>query len=110
MHTILPATTEHAPTLLAIQRRAFQEEARRCETWDILPLTEPLDAIVGHIETATVLAAWMEQRIVGAVRGILADDVCTIRALCIEPDVQGRGIGTDLLRAIERAHPPSLAL
>ena len=105
MPTILPATPADAATILAIQKRAFAEEARRCDDWEIPPLTEPVEAVVGHIETATVLTARDGTQILGSIRGLVAGEVCTIRALSIEPGHQGAGIGSALLAAIEHAHP-----
>ena len=103
MCTILRATPDNAAVILAIQKRAFEEEARLCGNQEIPPLTEPLEAVVGHIETATVLVARNGTRIVGSVRGLVADGICTIRGLSIEPEFQGRGIGSALLCALERA-------
>lgn len=105
MLTILPATPDQAPTILALQRRAFEREARLCDNWEIPPMTETLEAIVEHIVSATVLTAWIGPQLVGAARGILSGDVCAIRGVCIEPAHQGQHIGTRLLAALEHAHP-----
>jgi ribosomal protein S18 acetylase RimI-like enzyme len=105
MRTIRRASPENAAVILAIQKRAFEEEARICGTWEIPPLTEPVEDIVEHIETATVLIARRGIQVVGSVRGLVSDEICTIRGLSIEPACQGRGIGSALLSAIEHAHP-----
>lgn len=105
MLKILPATTEQAPTILAIQRRAFEQEARLCDNREIPPMTETLEAVLEHIVSATVLTAWMGPQLVGAARGILSADVCEIRGVCIEPEHQGKRIGTMLVTAVEQAHP-----
>ena len=105
MHTIDRAILEDAPTMLDIQRRAFAEEARRSESQEIPPLTEPLAAFVEHIKSQTALTAKCDGTIVGSVRGIVSDRICTIRALAIDPEYQGRGLGSLLLKALERAHP-----
>ena len=52
-----------------------------------------------------MLTARDGERIVGAARGIVEGSVCTLRAVCVEPACQGRGIGAALVRAIERARP-----
>lgn len=100
---IVRARPGDAPAMLALQRRAFAEEARRCGKPDIPPMTEPLEAIEQHVREETALTARDGDTIVGCVRGIVADGVCTIRALVVEPAHQGRGIGTSLLRAVEDA-------
>ena len=55
MLMILPATSEQAPTILAIQKRAFEQEARLCDNSEIPPMTETLEAVLEHIVAATVL-------------------------------------------------------
>jgi ribosomal protein S18 acetylase RimI-like enzyme len=105
MLTILPATSEQAARILAIQKRAFEREARLCDDWEIPPMTETLEAVLEHIVSATVLTAWIGPQLVGAARGILSGGVCTIRGVCVEPGYQGRRIGKMLLAALEQAHP-----
>jgi ribosomal protein S18 acetylase RimI-like enzyme len=105
MPTIVPAAPNDAAAILDIQRRAFAQEARLCDNWEIPPLTEALDAVAAHIQSQTVLTARDGTDIIGSVRGIVAGTVCTVRGLSIEPAHQGRGIGSSLLRAIEHAHP-----
>jgi ribosomal protein S18 acetylase RimI-like enzyme len=105
MVTITPAVVGDAATILDIQKRAFAPEARLCDTWDIMPITEPVEAVAEHIRNQTVLTARDEGRIIGSIRGLLAGTVCTIRGLSVEPAHHGRGIGKSLLLAIEGAHP-----
>jgi ribosomal protein S18 acetylase RimI-like enzyme len=105
MHMIVPAAPDDATTILDIQRRAFLEEGRLSDNWEIPPLTETLSTVVEHIQNQTVLIARYGTYIIGSVRGIVAGTVCTVRALSIEPAHQGRGIGSSLLHAIEIAHP-----
>jgi len=109
MHTIKQATLADAQTMLDIQRRAFTEEGRRVgkleDGQDIPPLAEPLDSIIEHIRAQTALVAMNGERIVGAIRGVVAERVCVIRALVVDVDHQGRGIGSSLLEALEREVP-----
>ncbi|GAB3171847.1 acetyltransferase (GNAT) family protein [Micromonospora palomenae] len=60
-----------------------------------LPLTES-SPIAGRSK------ATMGQRIVGSVRARLKGSVLHIGRLMVAPDLQGRGIGTRLLTAVER--------
>jgi predicted N-acetyltransferase YhbS len=105
MHTISPAILEDAPTMLDLQRRAFAEEGRRSRSQDIPPLTELLDAIIEHIHQQTALIARDNGKIIGTIRGIVKGRVCTVRALAVDPANQGHGIGSALLKALERALP-----
>jgi GNAT superfamily N-acetyltransferase len=105
MHSILPAAPTDATVLHGIQMRAFAEEGRLSGSMQIPPLAEDVSAIELHIRTRTVLTARDGERIVGSARGIVEENTCTVRGVCAEPSYQRRGIGADLLRAIERAHP-----
>ena len=105
MFAIVPATPGDAAVIHAIQLRAFAEEGRLCASMQIPPLTESVAAIEHHIRSQTVLMARIGERIVGAARGLVDGDACTVRGVCVEPSCQGRGIGAALLQAVERAHP-----
>ena len=103
--TIVPATLADAPAILALQKLAFEPEARACQVWEIPPLQETVDGIREHIRMATVLKAVDDERLLGSVRGIVTGDTCLIRVLAVAPPAQGRGLGARLLGAIEAAHP-----
>jgi predicted N-acetyltransferase YhbS len=103
--TIVPADPADAPAILALQRIAFEPEARACQVWEIPPLQETVEGIREHIRMATVLKAMDGDRLVGAIRGIVNGGTCLIRVLVVSPDYQGQGLGARLLEAIEHAHP-----
>ena len=104
MH-IVPATLGDAEALLALQRRAYAEEAARYDDWSIPPLTETLDALQQAFATTTILKAVDGDVIVGAVRGKDESGICRVGRLIVEPEHQRQGIGSQLLRAIERYFP-----
>jgi GNAT superfamily N-acetyltransferase len=103
--TIVPACLDDAPAILAMQKLAFEPEARACQVWDIPPLQETVEGIREHIAMATVLKAMDDERLIGSIRGIVTGSTCLIRVLMVAPKAQGRGIGALLLQAIEAAHP-----
>lgn len=105
MYTISPAFLEDAPTMLDLQRRAFAEEGRRSGSQDIPPLTEQLDAVIEHIRMQTALVARDNGKIIGAIRGVVKGHVCAIRALVVDADHRGRGVGSALLNALECSLP-----
>jgi GNAT superfamily N-acetyltransferase len=103
--TIVDAVGEDAEAILALQRLAYESEARRYQNWSIPPLVEALDAVRGHIERDAVLKALLGDRLVGSVRGVVAHRVCEVGRLIVDPALQRRGIGSALLEAIERRVP-----
>ena len=102
---ILPAHVDDAPAMLAMQKLAFEPEARACKAWDIPPLQETVEGLREHIRMATVLKAVEGERLLGSIRGLVTGSTCLIRVLVVAPDAQGRGLGAALLKAIEDAHP-----
>lgn len=101
--TIGPALPQDAGELLTVQRAAYLIEAERYASFRLPPLTETVDevraAIVGD---DTVLVARAGHRLVGSVRGRVADGVGHIGRLSVAPDLHGYGIGRRLLHAIEQ--------
>lgn len=105
MPSIVRATVVDAGEILALQKRAYESEARAYNDWSIPPLTQGLNALVEEIEKTTVLKATERQRIVGSVRATFKNGICSIGRLVVEPERQGQCLGTKLLQAIEAAHP-----
>ena len=103
--TIVPAHLDDAPAILAMQKLAFEPEARACQVWEIPPLQETVEGIREHIRGATVLKAMDGDRMLGSIRGVVTAGTCLIRVLMVAPEAQGRGVGARLLKAIEDAHP-----
>jgi len=99
------ATAEDAAEILALQRLAYESEARLYNDWSIPPMTQTLESLIAEIRTETVLKAIEGPSIIGSVRARLAADVCLIGRLMVDPARQGRGIGAALLRAIEDLFP-----
>ena len=99
------ATAADAAPILGLQKRAYESEARLYHDWTIPPLVQTLESLLEEIQSTTVLKAEEAQEIVGSVRARLSDHTCLIGRLIVEPACQGRGIGSALLQAIERAFP-----
>lgn len=101
MFAIRRAEVQDVADMHELQQRAFQEEARRCNKPDIPPLVESPASIEEHVRNQVALIATMDQRAVGCVRGVIEHGVCTVRALVVDPLLQGHGIGGRLLAALE---------
>jgi GNAT superfamily N-acetyltransferase len=103
--TIVDAVPGDAEAILALQRLAYESEARRYRNWSIPPLVETLAEVRAHIERDAVLKALLGERLVGSVRGVASDRVCEVGRLIVHPELQRQGIGSALLAAIEQRVP-----
>ena len=103
--TIQPARPADAEQILKLQYLCYQPEAARYDDWTLPPLTQSLPDLLADFATHRILAARLGDEIVGSVRAHLNAGTCTIGRLIVHPRLQGRGLGTRLLRAIERHHP-----
>lgn len=104
MLRISRATIEEAPAILDLQKLAYQSEARLYDDSSLPPLIQDLESLRDEFRHSVVLAALAGPRIVGSVRARLVDDVSHIGRLIVHPEFQRLGVGTLLLREIERAH------
>ncbi|UIB00610.1 hypothetical protein KUD97_02805 [Desulfovibrio desulfuricans] len=66
--TILPVTESDLPQILALQKAAFESEARLVENWDIPPLTQTLEELVEEWRVGVMLKALDGQTLAGTVR------------------------------------------
>jgi len=101
MVTIRMASKEDAAAVLALQKLAYQSEARLYNDWAIPPLVQTIESLLEEFAGSVVLKAMLDDRLVGSVRARLNGDTCEIARLAVHPDLQGRGIGSELLRSIE---------
>lgn len=94
--------TEGAGELLTLRRAAFVTEAQLYDNPRIPPLTQTLDELREDLaaEGIVTLGAWQGHRLVGSIRVEIEGSKATLGRLAVAPDMQGRGIGTELLLAV----------
>jgi GNAT superfamily N-acetyltransferase len=99
--SITRATPEDTPAILELQKLAYQSEARLYDDWSLPPLTQTLESLREEFPRSVVLKAMQGARLVASVRAREADGVCHVGRLIVQPDLQGRGLGTALMRRVE---------
>jgi predicted GNAT family N-acyltransferase len=99
---IEPVGVEHAGELLTLRRAAFVTEAQLYNDPHLPALTQTLEELIEDLtsESVVTLAAWREHRLVGTIRVAFEEDRAMLGRLAVAPDLQGVGIGTQLLFAV----------
>ncbi len=99
---------DDAGELLTIRRAAFVTEAQLYDDPNIPPLTQTMDELRADLADPNVvtLGAWAGHRLVGSIRVAIEGTKATLGRLAVVPDLQGHGIGTQLLLAIPPHLPP----
>ncbi|MDQ1130071.1 GNAT family N-acetyltransferase [Microbacterium sp. SORGH_AS_0888] len=96
-----PLSVSDAGELLTLQRAAYASEAQIYRDPFLPALTQTLDELRREL-AAPGLGIRDDGRLIGAVRWTVDGDTAHIGRLVVAPDLQGRGIGTTLLREAER--------
>ncbi|WP_127573180.1 GNAT family N-acetyltransferase [Paenibacillus xylaniclasticus] len=100
---IEPAVLEDAEEILALQRIAYQSEALLYNDYQLEPLCQTLEQVRQQFRDHIFLKVVGLGIIIGSVRACLDEGTCRIGKLIVHPDYQNRGIGKQLMRAIEVA-------
>lgn len=98
---IRDALPDEAGILLELQKRTFLVEAIRYNDMSIAPLHQTLEQLLRDIESMCVLVALVDGVVVGSVRGHVQEGVGSIGRFMVHSGYQNRGIGAQLLEALE---------
>jgi len=105
MVTIKDAATEDAGEILSLQKLAYQSEAKIYNDWSLPALTQTLDSLIAEFSESLILKGTIDNKIIASVRAMINCGTCEIGRLIVHPEHQNKGIGTELLNAIEKRHP-----
>jgi ribosomal protein S18 acetylase RimI-like enzyme len=94
--------------VFTLQRAAYVSEAQIYGDIAMPALTQTLGELADELSAGLGLKATLGHRMVGAVRAHAKGAVLHIGRLTVAPDMQGRGIGTRLLTALERRAPATV--
>ncbi|MBM4523808.1 GNAT family N-acetyltransferase [Rhodococcus hoagii] len=119
MESVVALTVDDAGEVLTLQRAAYVSEAQAHGDLQLPPLTQSLDELVDELAQPSVTTTGLRDadgRLVAAVRvRVRSEDprAADLGRLVVAPDVQGRGLGSRLLRLAEdrlASHVSSLRL
>lgn len=88
--------------ILELQKLAYAPEAKLNGDPNIPPMTQTLAELQAEARARTVLKAELSGKLVGSVRGNIQSGVGHIGRLMVQPELQGRGIGTRLMAEMEK--------
>ena len=99
---IRQASREAFPAILKLQLLAFGEVAERLGLASIPPLEQTLEHLREEARNSVFFKYTENSRIVGSVRGCLdGKNVCHVGKLVVDPARRNRGIGQQLMLALE---------
>ena len=104
---VVHAVRADAPELHTLQLACWVQEMNANPGVEIPPLHETLDDTVAALETHDVYVVRSAGRLVGSVRARLEGDVWELGRMMTVPDLQGRGLGRQLVEHIQAVAPAS---
>ncbi len=102
------ASASDAAEILEVQKQAFYGQAVLYDDRTLPPLVQTLDELKRDFSSYTYLKAIAADRTVGSVRGRTEAGTCSISRLVVLPEYQQKGIGTILMRSIEKEFPKAV--
>ena len=105
-YQILQAIIDDAEEILKLQKLAYQIEAERYNNFDIPPLKQTREELKNQFKDHIILKAVSNGKIIGTVRAHEKNGTCFIGRLAVQPDMQNQGIGTALMKEIEKQYTP----
>jgi GNAT superfamily N-acetyltransferase len=98
---ITAARVGDAESILKLQYLSYQSEAALYNDYALPPLRQTLMELLAEYDTHRILVAKLGEEIIGSVRGQQHNETCSIGRLIVHPRMQGKGVGTKLMQAIE---------
>lgn len=96
------ANVSDTKEILLLQKLAYRSEAHTYNDFGISPIIQTLYQIEKDFEKWIFLKAVIDDKIIGSVRAYEKEGTCHIGRLIVHPDFQNRGIGTKLMKEIEK--------
>lgn len=102
---IIKATLEDAESLLELQRISYQSEANLHNDFNIPPLTQTIEEFKSSFDSKTTLKIVDGDKLLASGQVHFDAGSCFIGRMAVWPELQGKGIGSKLLSALESVFP-----
>lgn len=102
MMNVVTADVGDAEDILALQKQAYLSEAVLNADADIPPLTQTLPELQREFQRKHIIKIEQHGRIIASGQAYLQDDTCYIGRMSVLPALQGQGIGSHILAALEQ--------
>ncbi len=99
--TVRPIAPADAGEVLTLQRAAFVSEALIYRSVDMPPFTQTLEELEAELVENLGCVAVRDGRMVAAARARLDGDLLLVGRIAVAPDLQGEGLGSLILDAVE---------
>lgn len=105
MYHISLATIEDAVAILALQKLAYQSEAKIYGDFSIPPLMQTQAEMETDLRTQVVVKAMNDEEIIASARAFEQEGTIFIGRVIVHPRLQGQGLGKQIMAAIESRFP-----
>lgn len=96
------AILSDCPEILSLQKLAYVSEAEIYDDFEIAPLVQTLDEIEDEFYKKVFLKILSHGKIIGSARGFSEKGTCYMEKLIVHPNFQNSGLGTMLLKELEK--------
>ena len=96
------ASAKDAGEILDLQKLAYVSEAEIINDYTIPPLHQTIEEVMSEFNNHIFLKVKHKNRIIGSVRAFAENGTCFIGKLIVHPDHQNQGLGTEVLKRIEK--------
>jgi ribosomal protein S18 acetylase RimI-like enzyme len=101
-YQICKSEIDDAEDLLEIQKLAYQIEATRYNYYNFTSLNQTVEELKSLYKDHIILKVVLDGKIIGSVRAYEKNGTCYIGMLFVHPHYHNQGIGTALMKEIEK--------
>ena len=99
-----PAAENDLVRILELQKKAFHGQALIYNDFYLQSLTQTLDDLKRELSLKTIYKVVLDETIIASIRCYVRDRTLFIEKLIVDPDYQNKGIGSQVMHAIENKY------